>query len=171
MSRKSTYRPNGAHPRGDLCNDYAGLLNICPELLAIRAGTLEPFEEASTEVLERIAGVRVSGSKIHDLCKAAGDAAAALAAEGALGQGAAAEARRARPVMRKAHGNFTGELTTSFKTRPEKGPRAASTTSDFRRVARRSSQVVEQRGLRPQPNDQSSMRPPPNHPPGTDRTQ
>lgn len=76
----------GALPlRQRLGLDHDGFTPLLREL-AIRAGTLEPFEEASTEVLERIAGVHVSGSKIHELCKAAGEAAAALANEGTLGK-------------------------------------------------------------------------------------
>lgn len=60
--------------------------------MSVLAGTIEPFEEASSMVLETLANVSVSGSKIHTLCQTAGEAAAALAAEGALGT-----ARRLNP--------------------------------------------------------------------------
>jgi hypothetical protein len=60
--------------------------------MSVLAGTVEPFEEAASVLLEQLAGVSVSGSKIHTLCQDAGEAAAALMAEGALGT-----PRRLRP--------------------------------------------------------------------------
>jgi hypothetical protein len=52
----------------------------------VLGGTVEPFEEAASVLLEQLAGVSVSGSKIHTLCQKAGEAAAALAEKGALGK-------------------------------------------------------------------------------------
>jgi len=60
--------------------------------LSVRAGTMEPFESAAEEMARRMAGVTVSGSKIHTLCQQAGEVAKALEAEGRLG-----EARRLLP--------------------------------------------------------------------------
>jgi len=54
--------------------------------LAISAGTLEPFEAASTQLLERFAGVTLSGSKIHQLCVDAGERLAGRMDDEALGE-------------------------------------------------------------------------------------
>lgn len=53
--------------------------------LSVRAGVLEPFESAAEEVLGRLAGVSVSGSKIHDLCQASGERACKMMDDGTLG--------------------------------------------------------------------------------------
>jgi hypothetical protein len=71
--------------------DEDGFTQLLREL-AVRAGTLEPFESAAEEVLGKVAGVTVSGSKIHTLCQAAGEVAKALEEGGTLG-----EARRLLP--------------------------------------------------------------------------
>ena len=53
--------------------------------MSVRAGVLEPFESAAEEVLGRLAGVSVSGSKIHDLCQASGERACKMMDDGCLG--------------------------------------------------------------------------------------
>lgn len=59
-----------------------------PELrdLAVRAGVLEPFESAATDVLARFACVSVSSSKVHSLCQDAGETACELMDAGELGE-------------------------------------------------------------------------------------
>lgn len=54
--------------------------------LAVRAGTVEPFEAAAEELLQRVAGVDVSKTKVHRLCQSAGSQAWTLMAEGTLGE-------------------------------------------------------------------------------------
>jgi hypothetical protein len=82
----------GATPlRHELGLDEDGFTPMLREM-SVLAGTVEPFEEAASVLLEQLAGVSVSGSRIHTLCQKAGEAAAALAAEGALGK-----PRRLRP--------------------------------------------------------------------------
>ena len=52
--------------------------------MGVLAGTIEPFESALVDSLDRMAGVTVSGSKILSLCAKAGETAMALAQEGQL---------------------------------------------------------------------------------------
>jgi len=77
--------------RRELELDEDGFTPMLREM-SVLAGTVEPYEEAASVLLEQLAGVSVSGSKIHTLCQKAGEVAAALAAEGALGK-----PRRLRP--------------------------------------------------------------------------
>lgn len=53
--------------RQRLALDESGLTPTLRKL-AVLAGTIEPFESASTDVLKRFARVEMSSSKIHDLC-------------------------------------------------------------------------------------------------------
>ncbi|MFT5432159.1 MAG: hypothetical protein ACI9OJ_002857 [Myxococcota bacterium] len=53
--------------------------------MAVYSGTLEPFEHAAGQLLPRLAGVTVSGSKVHTLCQWAGDVGKAVLATGELG--------------------------------------------------------------------------------------
>lgn len=71
--------------RRELDLDEDGFTPMLREM-SVLAGTVEPFEEAASVLLEQLAGVSVSGSKVHTLCQKAGETAAALAAEGALGK-------------------------------------------------------------------------------------
>jgi hypothetical protein len=77
--------------RRELGLDEDGFTPMLREM-SVLAGIVEPFEEAASVLLEQLAGVSVSGSKIHTLCQKAGEAAASLAVEGALGK-----PRRLRP--------------------------------------------------------------------------
>lgn len=77
--------------RRELELDEDGFTPMLREM-SVLAGAVEPFEEAASVLLEQLAGVSVSGSKIHTLCQKAGEAAAALAEKGALGK-----PRRLRP--------------------------------------------------------------------------
>lgn len=70
--------------RGALGLDADGFTQGLREM-SVRAGVLEPFESAAEEVLGRLAGVSVSGSKIHELCQFAGERACKMMEEGALG--------------------------------------------------------------------------------------
>lgn len=70
--------------RGALGLDADGFMRGLREM-SVRAGALEPFESAAEEVLGRLAGVSVSGSKIHELCLFAGERACRMIEEGALG--------------------------------------------------------------------------------------
>lgn len=54
--------------------------------LAVAAGTIEPFESASADLLQRFAGVSLSGSKVHSLCQTAGERLAMRMDEEALGE-------------------------------------------------------------------------------------
>lgn len=54
--------------------------------LAVLAGTLEPFETASSCVLEKLAGVSLSGTKIHRLCGEAGERLTSQLERGPLGK-------------------------------------------------------------------------------------
>jgi hypothetical protein len=64
-----------------------GLREICA-----RAGAAEPFEQAAEENLRRMAGVSVSGTKVHTVCQETGAVAEELMQAGSLG-----EARTLRP--------------------------------------------------------------------------
>lgn len=71
--------------RKALCLDDDGFTPFLREL-SIRAGAIEPFESASDELLHTMAGVTVSGSKVHSLCADAGAAAQELGVSGELGE-------------------------------------------------------------------------------------
>jgi hypothetical protein len=49
------------------------------------AGTLEPYEPAAETVLAELAGIELSGTKIHSICQDGGAVAQALMSEGILG--------------------------------------------------------------------------------------
>jgi hypothetical protein len=54
--------------------------------LSIEAGTIEPYEPAAEQVLNKFAGVELSSSKIHTLCVEAGQVAEELMKAGELGE-------------------------------------------------------------------------------------
>lgn len=61
-------------------------LTVALRRKATLAGTVEPFEEASARLLSELAGITLSGTKVHGLCQQAGAAAVAKMQHGTLGE-------------------------------------------------------------------------------------
>lgn len=71
--------------RDELGVDRDGLTPALRQAATL-AGTLEPYETASETVLSELAGIELSGSKVHGVCQEAGAIANQLMTDGILGQ-------------------------------------------------------------------------------------
>jgi hypothetical protein len=107
--------------------------------LSTRAGTIEPFESASTELLGATAGVAVSGSKVHSLSAKAGEVALALCEDGLLGE--------SRPLRtgEKLYVEIDGGMTFIDKERKEVKVAIAFPSTDRVEVARKRKEVLHRR--------------------------